>query len=210
MIDPLGLVPKAGRPPLCDQMSGTPKFKCSSIKYLFTWRSAEEAVFRSCEKLSPGKCRKQLPSSDRKRIVDVIDTRRGILYEVKTGVQSRTGNLVSQISRDSDNLKRQIFTSTSGSFPVYKIAWMFFPNFSGISWPSQPLVRSLLDHSFHVYVYYTSDHHDANHPWVVIYDSVVVKQITTAEESLSAAEVNGMIEAIEAYLAAEAAELLGI
>ena len=146
-VDSLGLAPRPGPPPACDHaIISNPHLQCHETGLQFSWALAEQYNYNLC-RLGGTRCAKQISIFDGLRIPDFENITDRAIIEVKVGYQPWTQRLQRQSSYDRDAVN-------SGAFSV--AIWNFYPNRSGISWPTVPAVKGLLAKNIRVNIYYYS------------------------------------------------------
>jgi len=204
--DVLGESPNIGKPPACDRFRNSPYVNCKKTSRVYTPKGAEASVLRVCQYVSPGNCFSQVRSNDGKRFIDVLDRRRQILYEVKTGAQYNSQALLRQSNFDSVQVLNGSFSSNTSTFSITRAIWIFLPNTSGISWPSIPLVSSLSSRGINVTIRYVARRASSNDPWYSFGDDLSMKRIA-GEESSSPSILEDLWAGAEVYAEMEFAEL---
>jgi hypothetical protein len=124
-----------------------PLVHCQIINGTFTPKQAENAVLKSC-RATGDDCDPQYRFYSGARIPDVFNRTKKTLIEVKTGYQPWSGLLPRQAGDDGELV---------GDGLVLHVVWDFFPNPSGISWPTVATVLNLNSYLFHVNIFYLSD-----------------------------------------------------
>ena len=206
VTDALGKSPNIGKPPACERFRNNPYVNCKKTSSVYTPRGAEASVLRVCQQVSPGSCFSQVRSSDGKRFIDVLDHRRQILYEVKTGAQYNTKAISRQAKFDSIQVLNGSFSSYASNFSITRAIWIFLPNKSGISWPSIPLVSNLSGLGITVKIRYIASDPSKNKPWHLFGDDSKMRILESErtspppsifEDFVSAAEVYAVMEFVE-------------